>query len=94
MSNDKSEYLNITKAAAEAGVSRKSSIIALRFLAIQTNTDGRVCCWGLAKDRDRAIEIAKSLWPTHGGSGCGCYPGEERGPVEVHEIAEEVSHGS
>lgn len=63
-------------------------------LAIQTNTDGRPCGWGLAPTEDKAREVAEAMWCRHGAvigvdavgadvrSGH-CYEGEERGPVEI-----------
>lgn len=57
-----------------------------RFLAIQTNTDGRPCGWAVAPTRQRARDEAESYWRTHGPRGNGCYPGEERGEILVQEL--------
>ena len=58
----------------------------VHYLAIQTNTDGRPCCWAKRPTAEAASKRAAELWVGHGGSGCGCYPGEERGPIEVHAV--------
>lgn len=63
-------------------------------LAIQTNTDGRPCAWGIAPTEKQAVEIADAQWCKHGevtgvdsdGNDIRtgyCYPGEERGPISV-----------
>lgn len=60
-----------------------------KFLVIQTNTDGRPCGWGLSVDKMLASETAEHQWKLHGHpSGSGCYPGEERGELVVHEVEE------
>lgn len=58
----------------------------VRYLAIQKNTDGRPCCWAIRTSSKAAEERAAAMWPNHGGSGCGCYPGEERGEIETHVL--------
>lgn len=56
------------------------------FLAIQTNSEGRPCCWAQRATAEAARKRAAELWDGHGGSGCGCYPGEERGEIVVHAV--------
>ncbi len=55
-----------------------------RFLAIQTNSDGRPCGWGVASTRQAARDEAERQWKAHGS----CYQGELRGDVIVHELGE------
>ena len=57
-----------------------------KYLVMAKNTEGRVCCWAQSLQLDKAKEAVDHMWPTHGGSGCGCYPGEERGEDEVHLV--------
>ena len=57
-----------------------------KYLAIQTNGDGRPCGWGIAANRQDARAEAERQWRRHG-HGSRCYPGEERGEVFVHELA-------
>ena len=60
----------------------------VRMLGIQYNSDGRPCMWAEAtgKTEEEAKAKAQALmdnnWSTHGGSGAGCYPGEEKGEVQ------------
>ncbi len=60
----------------------------MKYLAIQTNKEGRPCAWGIATTRQVARDEAERQWTKHGWLGLGCYPGEERGEVLVHELSE------
>lgn len=62
-----------------------------KYLVAAKNTDGRICCWAQSEDLDAAKKSVDERWPTHGGSGDGCYPGEERGPNEIHLVNEDGS---
>ena len=62
-----------------------------KFLIAAKNTDGRVCCWAQGADLEAVKKSVDERWPTHGGSGDGCYPGEERGANEVHLVDENGS---
>ena len=57
-----------------------------KFLVAAKNTDGRVCCWAQSESLEAAKASVDERWPTHGGSGNGCYPGEARGPDEIHIV--------
>lgn len=60
-----------------------------RFLLMQKNTDGRVCLWCKADDVETGKAWLARHWPTHGGSGCGCYEGERKGTIEIHRQVED-----
>jgi hypothetical protein len=62
-----------------------------KYLVAAKNTDGRLCCWAQNEDLAAAKASVDRRWPTHGGSGCGCYEGEVRGRDEVHVINEDGS---
>jgi hypothetical protein len=55
----------------------------LHWLVFAKNNEGRVCCWAKAASLNAAMAAVDRMWPTHGGSHEGCYPGEERGDNEV-----------
>jgi hypothetical protein len=59
-----------------------------KYLVTAKNTDGRVCCWAQSESLEAAKASVDERWPTHGGSGQGCYPGEQRGEDEIHRIDE------
>lgn len=59
------------------------------WLVVLPNEDGRPCLWAHAPTREdipAAMKWCKDHWPTHGGSGCGCYPGERSGAIEVTKL--------
>ena len=60
-----------------------------KYLVVAKNTDGRPCCWAQSESLDAAKASVDARWPTHGGSGDGCYPGEQRGETEVHLVTPE-----
>jgi hypothetical protein len=62
-----------------------------KYLVAAKNTDGRVCVWAQGTDLDAVKKNVDARWPTHGGSGCGCYEGEVRGQDEVHVVNEDGS---
>lgn len=62
-----------------------------KFLITVKNTDGRVCVWAQGTDLDAVRQSVDERWPTHGGSGRGCYDGEERGRTEVYVVNEDAS---
>src|SRR5512143_3789201 len=51
-----------------------------KYLVAAKNTEGRICCWAQGEDPAVVKKSVDERWPTHGGSGNGCYPGEKRGP--------------
>jgi len=57
----------------------------VRYLVIQTNSEGRPCGWGLSFNEERAAKLAEAQYSTHG-HGNGCYPGEEKGRMVTHKI--------
>jgi hypothetical protein len=55
-----------------------------KFLFVQTNSEGRPCAWGQSPDFALAKQEAERQWQCHGDCGRGaCYPGEERGALQV-----------
>ena len=62
-----------------------------KYLVAAKNTDGRVCVWAQGTDLDAVKANVDARWPTHGGSGQGCYEGEVRGQDEVHLVDENGS---
>lgn len=63
----------------------------IQYLVVAKNSDGRPCCWAKSADLEAAKKSCDERWPKHGGSGEGCYPGEERGETEVHIVNEDGS---
>lgn len=53
------------------------------WIVLAKNVDGRICCWAKAASLNAAMAAVDRMWPTHGGSGDCCYPGEVRGDNEV-----------
>lgn len=56
------------------------------LLVIQRNSDERPCLWARAPNVTRLDDAKKWVadhWPTHGGSRCGCYSGEQKGDMIV-----------
>lgn len=54
------------------------------LILVQHNSEERPCLWVRAPSPMRIDEAKQWLidhWPTHGGSGCGCYPGEQKGDL-------------
>jgi len=59
-----------------------------KYLVVAKNTDGRPCCWAQGPTLERVKLVVDRMWPRHGGSGEGCYDGEQRGETEIHIIDE------
>lgn len=59
----------------------------MKILAIQANSDGRPCAWGLVaiepgskrNEKKMAKEEAARQWEKHA-----CYPGERKGELLLH----------
>lgn len=54
-----------------------------KFLVMATNTDGRMCLFARGDKLADVKTWVDEHWTTHGGSGCMCYEGEQRGLDEV-----------
>lgn len=54
-----------------------------KFLVMAHNTDGRMCLYARGTKLVAVRRFVDDRWATHGGSGCMCYEGEERGLDEV-----------
>lgn len=59
----------------------------MKVLAIQTNSEGRPCGWGISELFGKSMpfvaakEEATRQWDSH----C-CYPGEEKGEMVIHVL--------
>jgi hypothetical protein len=57
----------------------------VKWLAVQKNSDGRPCGWGLSTNREQAVVEARRQYEKHE-----CYLGERKGKLEVTEIEDET----
>jgi hypothetical protein len=63
----------------------------LKYLVIQTNSEGRPCGWGKSADKPAAEAEAARQYGMHGyPEGEGCYPGEARGRLFIHKLWEPI----
>ena len=58
--------------------------MTVKWLIVQTNSEGRPCGWGLSTDKRAAKDEAQRQFDGHR-----CYPGEKRGEVLMHLIEAE-----
>jgi hypothetical protein len=63
----------------------------MKYLVAARNTEGRVCCWAQGEDLEACRKSVDERWATHGGSGAGCYPGEQRGKTDAYIVNEDAS---
>jgi hypothetical protein len=61
--------------------------MAIEYMAIQHNDDGRNCGWAIGPVREKVVTAAGKYWDSHE-----CYPGEEKGELEV--LTREADRGA